>query len=45
MSEGTPEALAGTIDVEDLPIMMALLAEGQELGLESLAHLVLDEKH
>jgi DNA helicase II / ATP-dependent DNA helicase PcrA len=43
MSEGTPEALAGTIDVEDLPIMMALLAEGQELGLESLAHLVLDE--
>ncbi len=43
LAEGTPEALAGTIDVEDLPILMALLAERRELGLESTAHLVLDE--
>jgi DNA helicase II / ATP-dependent DNA helicase PcrA len=43
IDEGTPEALAGTIDVEDLPIMMALMARRQELGLESIAHLVLDE--
>lgn len=43
VSEGTPEALAGTVDVEDLPIMMALVAEQRELGLESAAHLVIDE--
>jgi DNA helicase IV len=43
LSEGTPEALAGTIDVEDLPILMSFLAERQGLELESTAHLVLDE--
>lgn len=43
LSEGTPEALAGTIDVEDLPILMALSAEREELDHETLAHLVLDE--
>ena len=43
LDEGTPDALAGTIDVEDLPILMSLLAERQRLGLESAAYLVLDE--
>jgi DNA helicase IV len=43
LSEGTPEALAGTIDVEDLPILMALRAERADLEVESTAHLVLDE--
>jgi DNA helicase IV len=43
LSEGTPEALAGTIDVEDLPILMTLLAERTDLEVESTAHLVIDE--
>ncbi|MBL8950296.1 MAG: ATP-binding domain-containing protein [Myxococcaceae bacterium] len=43
LNEGTPEALAGTIDVEDFPILMALLAERQRPDVESTAHLVLDE--
>lgn len=46
LSEGTPEALAGTIDVEDFPILMSLFAERQKLdapGTQSTMHLVLDE--
>ncbi len=43
LDEGTPEALAGTIDIEDFPILMALKAEREELDVESTKHLVLDE--
>ncbi len=43
LSEGTPETLAGTIDVEDLPILLSLMAERDDLDIESTAHLVLDE--
>ncbi|MGQ0504903.1 MAG: ATP-binding domain-containing protein [Myxococcaceae bacterium] len=47
LADGTPEELSGTLDVEDFPILMTLLAERKpnELrqGLDSTAHLVLDE--
>lgn len=41
--EGTPDELAGTIDLEDLPILLCLRAWRGELEAPSLAHLVLDE--
>ncbi|HYQ41331.1 MAG TPA: ATP-binding domain-containing protein [Polyangiaceae bacterium] len=43
IAEGTPEALAGTVDSEDLPIFLAILAWQQQLQPEPAAHLVLDE--
>jgi len=39
----TPEALAGTIDYEDLPIFLAILGWRQQLEPAPAAHLVLDE--
>lgn len=43
IAEDTPEALARTIDSEDLPIFLAILAWRQQLELEPATHLVLDE--
>lgn len=43
IAEGTPEALAKTVDREDLPIFLAILAWRQQLELEPASHLVLDE--
>ena len=43
IDEGTPEALAGTLDVEDLPILLALRARRARLDAASVALLVLDE--
>lgn len=43
IEEDTPDALAGTVDLEDLPILMFLKAQHGPLGLERLAHVVLDE--
>lgn len=43
IEEDTPYALAGTVDLEDLPILMFLKAQHGPLGLERLAHIVLDE--
>jgi DNA helicase IV len=39
----TPDALAGTLDVEDLPLLLLLRAQAGELGVPGLAHVVLDE--
>ncbi len=41
--EATPEELAGTIDVEDLPILLCVRAWTAGLTGQSAAHLVLDE--
>ena len=43
IDEGTPEALAGTLDTEDFPIFLAILAWRKQLEPEPAAHLVLDE--
>ncbi|QSQ13807.1 ATP-binding domain-containing protein [Myxococcus landrumensis] len=43
IEDDTPYALAGTVDLEDLPILMFLKAQHGSLGLERLAHVVLDE--
>jgi hypothetical protein len=43
IAEGTPDELAGTIDVEDLPILLFLRAWRGELEAPSIPHLVLDE--
>ncbi|HET9450069.1 MAG TPA: ATP-binding domain-containing protein [Aggregicoccus sp.] len=43
IAEDTPDELAGTWDLDDLPILMALKSERQALALERIAHLVLDE--
>lgn len=43
MEEDTPDAMAGTVDLDDLPILMFLKAQHTSLGLERLAHVVLDE--
>jgi DNA helicase IV len=42
LSEGTPEALAGTLDVEDLSILL-FLAAISGAGSRTVAHLVVDE--
>lgn len=42
LSEGTPEALAGTLDVEDLSILL-FLAAMRGGGTRTVAHLVVDE--
>lgn len=43
IAEATPEDVARTVDVEDLPILLSILAWRGQLALEPLAHLVLDE--
>jgi len=43
IDDGTPEALAGSIDVEDLPIFLFLRGWRAGLDVPSLAHLVADE--
>jgi DNA helicase IV len=43
IAEGTPDELAGTIDLEDLPILVCLRAWNGGLAEEKIAHLVLDE--
>lgn len=43
LSEGTPDELAGSIDVEDLPILLAMLSWRRSLGLPQASHVVLDE--
>ncbi len=43
VEESTPDELAGTVDVEDLPLLLFLKARRGHLGLEPLAHAVLDE--
>jgi DNA helicase IV len=43
IAEGTPDELAGTIDVDDLPILLFLRSLDGGLGAPSVAHLVLDE--
>ena len=43
LSDSTPEALAGTVDLEDLPILLSLVAEHGKLSMDRIAHLVLDE--
>lgn len=44
IEEGTPEEIAGTVDVEDLPILLFLHAWKSGRALDaSLAHLVVDE--
>lgn len=41
--EATPDELAGTLDAEDLPILLFLRAWRAGLDVPSVAHLVLDE--
>lgn len=41
--EDTPEAVAGTVDLEDLPILLHLRARLGVLDTERITHLVLDE--
>jgi len=43
LESDTPDALAGTMDFEDLPLLMFLKAQQGKLGVERLAHVVLDE--
>ncbi|HEY3585548.1 MAG TPA: ATP-binding domain-containing protein, partial [Myxococcaceae bacterium] len=43
VDEGTDDALAGTLDVEDLPLLLALAAWRGQLSLPEASHLVLDE--
>jgi DNA helicase II / ATP-dependent DNA helicase PcrA len=43
VTESTPDELAGTIDVEDLPILLFLRAWKGEMEVPDLAHAVLDE--
>jgi DNA helicase II / ATP-dependent DNA helicase PcrA len=39
----TPDELAGTVDVEDLPLLLYLKMRHGHLGADPLAHVVLDE--
>jgi DNA helicase IV len=43
IAEGTPDEIAGTLDLEDLPILLFLRAWKGELDAPGVAHLVLDE--
>ncbi|AKU91540.1 ATP-binding domain-containing protein [Vulgatibacter incomptus] len=43
LAEGTPDELAGSIDVEELPLLLAILAWRGALRLPEVSHLVLDE--
>ncbi|MDP2272479.1 MAG: ATP-binding domain-containing protein [Archangium sp.] len=43
LDEGTPDELAGSIDVEDLPLLLSMLSWRNALNLPQASHLVLDE--
>lgn len=43
IAEGTPDSLAGTVDAEDLPILLFLRAQSGRLGSASTSLFVLDE--
>jgi DNA helicase IV len=43
VEEDTPEALAGTLDAEDLPLLLFLAARDRAAGGRRAAHLVVDE--
>src|SRR5262249_56199483 len=43
LEEGTDDALAGTLDIEDLPLLLALCRWRGQLHLREASHLVLDE--
>ena len=43
VDEGTDDALGGTLDVEDLPLLLAIAAWRGQLSLPEASHLVLDE--
>lgn len=43
VEESTPDELAGTVDVEDLPLLLFLKAQHSTLELGTLGHVVLDE--
>ncbi len=43
IAEGTPEAIAQTVDLEDFPIYLAILAWSGKLPAAPSSHLVLDE--
>lgn len=43
LEDSTPDALAGTVDAEDLPLLLYLKLKYSELGTDPLAHAVLDE--
>ncbi len=43
LDAGTPEELAGSVDVEDLPILLSMLSWRRALSLPQSSHLVLDE--
>jgi len=43
LDEDTPDAIAQTIDVDDLPLLLLLLSQRQPLDVPGVTHLVLDE--
>jgi len=43
LDEGTEDAIAGTLDAEDLPLLLAVCAWRGQLSLPEASHLVLDE--
>jgi DNA helicase IV len=43
IAAGTPQELAGSIDLEDLPILLCVCAWHGKISLSPLSHLVLDE--
>ncbi|XXF81176.1 ATP-binding domain-containing protein [Myxococcaceae bacterium GXIMD 01537] len=43
VQDSTPDELAGTVDVEDLPLLLFLLAQHGALKVPPLSHVVLDE--
>ena len=43
MDQGTDDALGATLDVEDLPLLLAMAAWRGQLALPEASHLVLDE--
>lgn len=43
LNEDTPDELAGSIDVEDLPILLSMLSWRRSLSLPQASHVVLDE--
>ena len=43
LEEGTPDELAQTLDAEDLPVLLSMMAWQGDLKLPQASHLVLDE--
>lgn len=43
LNEGTPDEIAGSIDVEDLPLLLSMLSWRKALSLPQASHVVLDE--